>query len=241
MVTDKPERYRESVVEAARRAIPVPVTAPGQIFDVDPSRSDALERVESEVSGSGPRPFDAGYVPRVHLYALEVNRPFESWLLLGRTAETGDSLRFADLGLSPEGEYHLFEFWSRTHLGTFRGSFRAPAIDRRFNCQLFCIREKRTTPWILATSRHITCGGEELEDLRWERNELAGTSRIIGGDDYTVWISVPAGYRYQGTAWSGADTVVVTPKGAIVELRARAARSSTLEWNVRFQREGNPR
>ncbi|MRR38487.1 hypothetical protein EG829_28330, partial [bacterium] len=43
MVTDKPERYRESVVEAARRAIPVPVTAPGQIFDVDPPRSGALE------------------------------------------------------------------------------------------------------------------------------------------------------------------------------------------------------
>lgn len=239
MLTDRPARYAAPVVEPARRSLPVPVTVPGQIFDVDPSRSDALQRVESEVSGSGPRPFDAGYTPRVHLFALEVNRPFESWLVLGRTAETHDSLRFEDLGLSDSRAHHVYEFWSGTYLGAFRGSFRLPAIDRRFNCQLLCIREERTTPWVLATSRHITCGGEELEDLRWDGRELVGTSRLIGGDEYTIRILVPHPYRYQGTAWTGADDVATVEKGRILELRARSATDARLEWNVRFRSEGS--
>ena len=54
LVTDKPAVYRTDAVEPARRAAPVPWTLPGQIYDVDPSRSGELARVDTEVSGSGP-------------------------------------------------------------------------------------------------------------------------------------------------------------------------------------------
>ena len=77
LLTDKPERYRTPIVEPAKRAAPVLVTLPGQIFDVDPSRSAELWRVDAEVSGREPKPFDAGLTPACHLYLLEVNRPFE--------------------------------------------------------------------------------------------------------------------------------------------------------------------
>ena len=68
MLTDKPAVYRTSAVEPAKRAVPILFTHPGQLYDVDPSRSENLSRVDAEVSGSGPRPFDAGYTPALSSY-----------------------------------------------------------------------------------------------------------------------------------------------------------------------------
>jgi len=75
------------------------VTTPGQIYDVDPSRSSQIGRVDTELSGREPKPFDASVVPTVHLYLLEIDRPFEAWSVLGRTGGQVDQIRFEDLGL----------------------------------------------------------------------------------------------------------------------------------------------
>src|SRR3990172_7687814 len=84
MLTDKPAVYRTPLVAAAQKTSPVLFTLPGQLYDVDPSRSDRLCPVDNEVRGSGPRVFDAGYTPNCFLFLLELNRPFESWQGLGR-------------------------------------------------------------------------------------------------------------------------------------------------------------
>ena len=63
LLTDKPERYLTQFVEPAKRTAPVLFTLPGQLYDVDPSRSAELGRVEIEVSGREPKPFDAGLTP----------------------------------------------------------------------------------------------------------------------------------------------------------------------------------
>ncbi len=59
MLTDPPELYRTPRAEIARRTAPVLFTRPEQIYDVDPSRSRLVGRAATEVSGSGPRAFDA--------------------------------------------------------------------------------------------------------------------------------------------------------------------------------------
>jgi len=94
LLTDKPEVYRTPAVEPAKRSAPVLFTLPGQIFDVDPSRSQNLWRVDTEVSGKEPKVFDAGLVPVCHLYLLEVNRPFEDWMVLGRTGGENAAIKF---------------------------------------------------------------------------------------------------------------------------------------------------
>lgn len=74
-------------MEPAKRAALVLFTYPGQAYDVDSGRSENLGRVDVEVSGSGPRVFDASQDPEVHLFLLEINEPFERWMLLGRTGD----------------------------------------------------------------------------------------------------------------------------------------------------------
>jgi hypothetical protein len=234
MLTDKPEKYSTSLVEPAKRAAPVLFTLPGQIFDVDPSRSDHLERVESEVSGSGPRPFDAGYTPRAHLYSLEINRPYENWLMLGRTGGSFEKLTFSELGLSGEKEYLVFEYWSKRYLGSFIGEFAPGEIDPRFNCQLFCIRQRQLHPQLIATSRHITCGGFELSDLAWKNSMLSGTSDLVANDPYDIYLTEPEGYTFKKISCNGADVVSSDRRGGLRVCRLNSKLGGKVTWMIEF-------
>jgi len=155
MLTDRPEVYRTGRVEAARRAAPVPFTVPGQVYDVDPSRSSRIAEADLAVSGSGPRPFDADQRLVQPLYQLDVERPFERWTVLARTGGAEGSIAFADLGLAPDSTYLVFEFWTKRLLGAFRGSFVPGPLDARYEVQDFCIRARAGHPQIVATSRHV--------------------------------------------------------------------------------------
>ena len=235
LLTDKPEVYRTPVVEPAKRAAPVLVTHPGQVFDVDPSRSQNLWRVDTEVSGKEPKVFDAGLVPACHLYLLEVNRPFENWVVLGRTGGENKAVNFEDLGLDKGREYCVFEFWAKTLRGIFRGKFGPGEIDPRYNCQVFCIRERLDHPQLLATSRHITGGGVDLVDMTWNDNRLSGKSRLVGEDDYELFVFTPAGYSFDRAECRGAAVIQAQKEGAVVQIDLRADRSGEASWVVYFR------
>lgn len=100
MLTDKPEKYQSSpLIDAAIRSIPVLYTQPGQVYDVDPSRSNLISGADLEMSGSGPRPFDASSSTTTGLFSLELSKPWENWLVLGRLDNRDKVLPLRDLGL----------------------------------------------------------------------------------------------------------------------------------------------
>jgi len=237
LLTDKPEIYRTGAVEPARRAAPVLWTVPGQIFDVDPSRSAELGRVDAEVSGSGPRVFDASLRPACDLFLLEIDRPFETWSVLGRTGESTSEIAFADLGLDPAGEYYVYEFWTKRLLGSFRGAFAPGPIDPLFRSQALAIRKRRSNPQVLATNRHITCGAVDLDDVRWSGAELSGTSRVVAGDPYEVVLTEPEGYRLVRFEAPAAPGVSVTRDGALVSVRWLPAASGPVSWSAGYEKE----
>ena len=236
LLTDKPEMYRTGDLEAARRAAPVLFTSPGQVYDVDPSRSDALGRVDTEVSGSGPRPFDAGYTPACHLYLLEIERPFGSWAVLGRTGgDPAETLSFADLGLDPKAEYLVYEFWTRHFLGAFSGSFAPGPIDPKYRSQALVIRLREPRPQLLATSRHVTAGGPDLIDLHREGASLVGRSRLVGGDPYTITLTQPEGTTLADVTCRGAAVRRTERDGFLVRVTLLADQSGDVDWTARFK------
>jgi hypothetical protein len=236
LLTDKPELYRTDAVEAARRAAPVLWTVPGQVFDVDPSRSGELARVATEVSGSGPRAFDASLQPTCDLFLLEIDRPFENWLVLGRTGESVRDVRFADLGLEPKKEYYAFEFWTKKLLGSFTGSFSPGPLDPVFRSQALALRERKPHPQLLATSRHITCGGVDLVDVGWADDTLAGTSRVVAGDPYDIYLTEPEGFRLDRVECENAAVSEPVREGLAVKVSLSARASGTISWQARFNR-----
>jgi hypothetical protein len=237
LLTDKPEVYLTDIVDPAKRATPVLFTYPGQIFDVDPSRSQHLDRVDVEVSGSGPRIFDASRTPSAHLFLMEINKSFENWALLGRTGGDFEIIPFRELGLDADKEYNVFEFWSKRLIGSFTGSFPPGEIDPEFNCQLFCIRERSDHPQIVATNRHITCGGYDLEHVRWGDNSLTGKSRVVANDPYILYLTEPSGFTLEDVSIDGAKILEVEKMGGLRQVSFLPTENTTVNWKLEFKND----
>ncbi len=236
LLTDKPERYLTAFVEPAKRAAPVLVTRPGQLYDVDPSRSSQLGRVDAEVSGRDPKPFDAGLVPAAHLYQLDIVRPFESWTVLGRTGGDLDEIPFEELGLEPTAERLVFEFWAKRLVGSFTRGFVPGPIDSRFHAQAFVIRERLPRPQLVATSRHLTGGGVDLVNVVWEDGALSGRSRVVANDPYVIYLTEPPGFVFKSATCDGVAPSGTAREGGLVTVTCQPATSGEIAWRASFAR-----
>jgi alpha-galactosidase len=237
MLTDKPTVYRTAAVEPAKRVAPVLFTVPGQLYDVDPSRSSMLGGVDTEISGSGPRLFDAGYTPACSLYLLEIGRPFDEWVVLGRTGEEVQEIRFSDLGLEDDREWLVFEFWTKKLLGSFAGSFRPGPLDPVYKSQAFCIRERKPFPQLLATNRHVTCGGVDLEQCAWDNKDgiFSGKSKVVAGDPYILYLNCPSTYiPFPKCQIQGATFVKIDREGTLLRVQLEPGGSGEISWELRF-------
>jgi hypothetical protein len=232
MLTDKPEVYRTPIVEPAKRSLPILFTRPGQVYDVDPTRSELLDRVKTELSGGGPRPVDADQREYCHLYALEIVKPFDQWIVLGRTGGAEEKIGFRDIGLDPGKEYHVFEFWSKHYLGSFHDEFNFGTINPDYGCQLFCIRPIYAHPQLIATNRHISCGGYDLENIEWENRTLSGVSNVVKGDNYQVYVFEPQGFAMKEVSVTGAKVIENTESEGIRIVTIQPGDSPSVSWKI---------
>jgi hypothetical protein len=235
MLTDKPELYEKSnLIDAAIRSIPVLMTSPGQVYDVDPSRSGLIAQAETEMSGSGPRPFDASTTTTTGLFQMDINQPYENWTVLGRLDERDRVIPLKDLGLDSKKEYLVFEFWSKKFRGVQTKQFIPGAIDTAFNCQVFCFREKQNHPQLLATNRHISCGALEIEQLQWNNKRLTGTSKMVADDLYTIYVYEPSGVQFKAIKTGKAKLIENSKSGEIRKITFQSTDAATIQWEVSY-------
>jgi hypothetical protein len=227
--------YRTARVEAAKRAAPVLFTRPGQLYDVDPSRSSLLALAATEVSGSGPRAFDADQREVVHLYQLDIARPFEQWTVLARTGGEERVIHFADLGLPDSTDYVAWEFWTRRALGVVRDSIVPGPINAAYGVQVICLRPRVAHPQVLSTSRHVTCGGPDLAEVAWSEGTLSGVSTVVAHDAYEIALTEPAGYRLLGVEATGARVVGQRLTGRSRVVRLVSAEGGEVRWRIRYR------
>jgi len=238
MLTDRPEVYLTDRVEAAKRTAPVLFTRPGQVYDVDPSRSSLLAAAATELSGSGPRPFDADQREVVSLYQLDIARPFGQWTVLARTRDEPATIPLAELGLTTATDYVGFEFWTRQSLGTFRDTLRLGPVDPRFEVQVVCLRQRVEHPQLMATSRHVTCGGPDLQAVSWGRNQLSGASELVAGDPYDLYLTEPEGFRFDVIDAAKARVTGNRLEGGTRVIRLQSGQDGVERWTVRYRPAG---
>ena len=223
LVSDKAEDYKsDSNLEGMKRSAPVLFTVPGQLYD-----------------GGGNGTW----------WLQEIDRPFEHWSVLARfnwrqgnlkwkrpnAPET--EVKFADLGLADDREYLVFEFWTQTFLGKSKGSFKAPAQDAGNALQVFAIREARPHPWVLSTTRHISQGGVDLLDERWDvgGKTLSGRSAVVHSDPYVLTVHLPAGFRL-ASAEVGGEKVEIAHQLETATVRIVPTATRTVEWKTTFSK-----
>jgi hypothetical protein len=138
------------------------------------------------------------------------------------------------LGLDPSKEYYVFEFWSKILMGSYSGEFSPGKIDPLFNCQLFCIRERLDHPQIIVTNRHITCGGYELDDVRWKDHILSGKSRVIKNDPYVLYVSELPGYKFKDVHCTGAKVKKIEKTGMMQKIVLHADNNGFINWTIEY-------
>lgn len=244
MLSDKAEVYQDDAnLEGVKRAAPVLFTVPGQLYDFDPSKSDNLITLDrSKIrAGSRPTPVDANQKGDVcQWWMVEIDRPFEHWSILARmnwTSETlpAQTVKFADLGLPADGENLVYEFWSKKYLGAVKGRFESPALEPK-GVQIYAIRQKLDHPQIVSTSRHISQGGVDLQQVEWQpqARTLAGRSSVVQGDNYELAVRVPAPMTLASATIDSkpAKTVV---DGELVRISCLPAATGEVNWTLVFK------
>ena len=129
----------------------------------------------------------------------------------------------------------MFEFWTKSYLGSFSEGFDPGRINQKFGCQLFCIRERTGHPQLLATSRHITCGSYEMATLSWSPKSLAGMSTMLPGEPYVLYILEPVGVEFAHAECEGARIVETEKRGLVRTIVLRPDRLKTVDWTIRYQ------
>ena len=150
-----------------------------------PSRSALVGRAATEVSGSGPRAFDADQ--RLTVPAVSAGREPAVRALVGARAHGGGGadtteLRFADLGLDPAARLSGLRVLVAPPAGRLPQRVRAgahrPAVSR---CRCSASAHALAHPQVVATNRHVSCGGPDLASA-WpgSGDTLSGTERGRG-------------------------------------------------------------
>ncbi|MCB9477772.1 MAG: alpha-galactosidase [Deltaproteobacteria bacterium] len=132
-------------------------------------------------------------------------------------AERTVSVSLDEAGLDPDADYHAYEFWTESYLGTVSGevSMNIPARHAR----VVALREKLDRPQFLGTNRHVLGGVEVIDEIAWdaEAKTLTGTQEASVGTEHAPFafhlaFFAPDGYEFD-------DVAIDAPNGlAILDL-----------------------
>ncbi len=159
-----------------------------------------------------------------------------------RSEPANRKLSFAGkLGLDPDSDYVVFDFWAQKPLGIFKGQMdvRIEPHDTR----VLLIHPRLNRPQLIGTSRHIS-GAFSVQDLRWDpaRNTLEGTSQTVAGDDYALWIQIPPELTVVRVRAGAKDQSEISARqevnGNSLSL-SFAGRMEPVEWAIEFAPRGS--
>ena len=147
-------------------------------------------------------------------------------------------LSFRKLGLDPSISYLVYDFWADHFMGDHRGSLTA--LVKLAACRILAFHPAQEHPQLLSTNRHVTQGGIELKDLRWDesRCELRGKSDLVGEEEYRIAVHVPRGYNLVELKADSEEFRADSGPTHLIRLSLKHPRDKTVSWHVRFEKLG---
>jgi len=133
---------------------------------------------------------------------------------------SGDQASTGSMGCSVEKEYELFDFWNQEYSGAIKGADSLKVELQPFEARVFSVREKKSCPRIIGTSRHVMCGMFEINNEAWKAQdkELSFKAQLLAVEPMKVTISAPPGFKPTGAKAAGAGAEISGGKGVITLL-----------------------
>jgi len=236
--------YGEAKVRANFHAIAGSTMYPSEAFDAPypADRIELLKRVAPPTADAA-YPVDLFARKPAQVWNMPIKRPFGAWNIVavfnyGPISDDFTAVLDAekDLRLDPAKTYLAYEFWSRKFLGTFRGTFRSRTI-RQKDCDIYCIVEKKDTPVLLSTSRHVRQMAFDVKSVVWNdaAEQLRGTSRAVSGDPYQLRIYIPDGYHFNSVDMPQGLKATTTTDGGLLSVDYTTPTDDDVSWTVSFR------
>ncbi len=129
-----------------------------------------------------------------------------------------------------KGEYHIYDFTKEEYLGL--SDSKIPLSLEAFETRILAVRKKLNRPQILSTSRHITQGAAEIEQMSWSEKDTALTIRakLVEGDLYKITLFLPQGYLPESE-----DIEPVSGKCGVYEYSLLPSENKSQEIYLKFK------
>jgi hypothetical protein len=107
-------------------------------------------------------------------------------------------------GLWEDGEYLVYEFWTKKFLGMCHRQFTAEKLMPG-GVRTYVIRRKLHRPPVVSTSRHISQGGVDLLEVEWEAAAKVVRGRSVAVA-YVITLHAPLGFHVRKAMMDGQGT-----------------------------------
>ena len=142
-----------------------------------------------------------------------------------------------ELGLEDDTPYLVFDFWNQRLQGVYEAGFTTQLAPHQTG--VYLIRPLFQRPQLMGTSRHIT-GSQSILDLQWQAgpSKLVGRSAAVAGDQYVLWIHLPAGFYVSGVTARDAHGKMVMATHSVLEKSTLSisfeGQETPVDWSVSF-------
>lgn len=247
-----PIYVRPDVPLSAARALASWVALTGQLNasscrydELPPDRLDLLRRTLPSHSGR-PRPVDLfeHRIPRLwYLRGGHTGMPVNivgafNWQESSKISISESAER---IGLPRVDRLIAFDFWGDKFV-----TWTGPEIEFELppqSCRIFAVRAELPRPQVVGTSRHITQGMLDLEEVQWLSNGiLEGTSDVVARDPYEIRIWAPAstGWYVQHVQAGKGTAARWRQEGQAIRVTLLPQTSGTTSWQVHFGAAPHP-
>jgi hypothetical protein len=139
-----------------------------------------------------------------------------------------------ELGIVPEANYVLYEFWTQKSFGTMKEKFELeiPAHGVRL---LAMHKEKEVPQWI-SSDRHIAQNAIELKEYGWKADSrtVEGMILIIGRFPLTMRLRIPKEYSFAKAECTGAKCSAKQEENSILAVTFQAVKTGDYPFTIKF-------
>ena len=151
----------------------------------------------------------------------------------------GKFLNFRDIGLNPEKDYHLFDFWNEEYLGIVKGGVYIDSLPR--GVKVLVITPVKESPSLIGTNRHIVETKCDILKINEGKYSVKGKARFVENEKDSFFFGYPSGknYRIKKVLFKGkykifnhsnwSEVVFYCGKGGIKNFEVRFSSSSVVE------------
>jgi hypothetical protein len=212
-----------------------------RLHELPPERLDIIKKAMPVYRNPGKgyafgRPMDLLENDPPEFWNLEVRKEFGRWNVVGLfnwSDQPRDKvIDLKSLGLESKTPFAVYDFWKGRYLGIVQDSLEVKL--KQLSCAVLAIHPAKRHPQFLSSNRHITQGGIELDDIRWDDvvMKLSGVSKVVKDYPYFITIRVPEGFM--PSKYEGCENVSST-ESRVLLIRIDPKATGIMKWSVSFK------